>query len=242
MRIVSFGSCLSRYAVNQYVQLFGGRLEACVYHNRSDAFVGRFVERDWPELDFESLRGALLPDAEEARLILENQCRGGLGRHRLNSGTPLLDLADRGGVDLIVLDNYMDLSARLLEHADQTRVFLRPADLGAHASAQWLAGDLIEVEAAVRCMQQIARWLRERFRDAALVFLCFPHNTYQAAPLRVERSRRYQDLLRLDDALIVPCLTVPLRYQTPQRQHFKSGQYAAYAGIIYQYLRTGAAT
>lgn len=239
MRIVSFGSCLSRYTANQYLQLFGGELVSSIYHNRSDAFVGRFIERSWPEVDVDALARLLRPEAEEAALILRNQGRAAMGRHHLNRGTPLFEVLEEQAADVVLLDNYMDVAARLVERGGdaRTRVFLRPADLRPDVSG-WSVGDVLDPAVGAQCMQRIVAHFRERLPKAAIAFFCFPHNTYVEAQERVARSIRYEAELQLDDALVVPCLTVPDRFQTVQRQHFKPPQYAAYAGMLYQYLNS----
>lgn len=246
-RIVTFGSCLSRYTANHYVALFDGRVVSSTYHNRSDAFRGRFVDGDWPLLDHASLSDRVEAggDADDHALtILRNQCPEWMGQHRLSQGIPLLQLLDRGSADLVIADNYMDVSARLLSRRDDERVqiFLRPSHFAGDEGIHWRLGDFQEPGSAARDMTTILQWMRLRWPQAALVFLCFPHNTYSTDPARIERSLAYEAALTVEGGLKVPSLTVAPRFQTAQRQHFKPPQYAAYAGIVHQHLRQRAST
>lgn len=64
MRIATFGSCLSRYTANSFVKLYGGEIVSSVYHNRSDAFVGKFIEKNWIIEDYASVKNLLKNDTQ----------------------------------------------------------------------------------------------------------------------------------------------------------------------------------
>lgn len=246
MRILTFGSCLSRYTAEHFVLLFGGRIVSCVYHNRSDAFVGKFLRRDWISYDFDEMFRLLKkdwtithPDADPA-LILRNQYKETLGLHRLPGGYSLFSALKRKNFDLIIADNYMDLAARLVSRKGDTNagLFLRPYDF-ANDNPDWVRGEFLKPAEGVRYMQSILRFFKTKAPTAQIVFINFPYNMYRESPPRIVRTQEYEKLFSFDDAHIIPCLRVSPRYQTENKQHFKPEQYSAYAGFIYQHLLTG---
>jgi hypothetical protein len=241
MRIATFGSCLSRYTANNYVKLFGGKIVSSVYHNRSDSFVGRFIDKTWPTADFKRIESLLVGNVTEANkdnvpsIILNNQNESFMGRHRLSKGTLFMDLVKNDDVDLVIVDNYMDLAGRLVSSDNERGYFLRLKDF-ASKSSDWRTGEYLSPEAGVENMQKILGFFKQSFPSAKIVFINFPHNTYEASQERVERTKKYESLFSFPDALIIPCLEIPQVFQTDEKQHFKPQQYCAYAGIIWQHL------
>lgn len=247
MRIATFGSCLSRFVGGNFTYLFGGQIVSSVYHNRSDVYTGRFLDGTVRELELKFIKDKLKPLPPTASLdndpsrIIKNQLRRHQGKHRLRRGVPFFDLLDQGGVELVIFDNYMDLSARLLEinnTPEGTRWFIRPDDLA--DPTQCSVGDLLSPEVGAESMLKIIRYVRSKIPHAKLVFCNFPHNTYYASPDRVARAKLYEKLMSEandDTFLTIPCLDVPERFQTHERQHFKPEMYCGYAGVVWDYLR-----
>ena len=244
--VVTFGSCLSRYTSNHLVRLFGGRIISSVYHNRSDAFCGRLLDKTWHLDPMDEIRAALLKEDEQgsdddnkASQILRNQYFETIGLHRLSKGMSLFTAVQSGQVDLFVVDNYMDLAARLISqpHKPHSGLFLRLNDFAAPAGATesshgWATGDYLSPAAGVKAMSRILDFFRHHNPDARIVFINFPYNTYGSSPERVARTQEYERLFQYENSEIIPCLTIPEMNQTEQKMHFKPPQYAAYAGII----------
>lgn len=243
--VVTFGSCLSRYTSNHLVRLFGGKIISSVYHNRSDAFCGRLLDKNWHVDPIENIRAVLLKEDEQssdddnkASQILRNQYYDTIGLHRLSKGMPLFTAVQSGLVDLFVVDNYMDLAARLVSQKNKpdSGLFLRLNDFAAPANQsgeQGLAtGDYLSPVAATKCMYRILDFFKLHNPNARIVFINFSHNTYANSPERVARTVEYERLFHYEQCDIIPCLTIPKMNQTEDKMHFKPPQYAAYAGLI----------
>lgn len=246
MRIMTFGSCLSRATANSYTRLFGGRVISSVYWNRSDAFIGRFVDRTWAEYDFEeilshtqsaSATADMLDGEAIARVILKNQYTSGLGLHRLPDGVQVLDVLEQQLADLVIVDNYVDLTARLLFKRGDTHAgfFLRDFDF-IDKHHDWVAGEYLQPTAAVAGTQRLMQFFKTKMPKAHLVFINFPHNVYQGYPGRIQRTVAYEQLFAFENALVIPCINIPVQFQTRDKEHFQSPQYHFYAGMIYDHL------
>lgn len=242
MKIATFGSCLSRYIGNNYTYLFGGKIVSSVYHNRSDIFVERFIEKVADHLNHRDIADKLvaqkidMPIESKAEVILSNQYAESVGKHRLNNGVQFIDLLENKQVDLIILDNYMDLGAKLVS-VDDTKLgskwFLRPNDLKDPSACR--PGDFLPPDQGVQSMLAIIKHIQLKVPKARIVFCNFPHNTYSAYPERVERTKQYEKIIssKADGSFtIIPCTNVPERFQTHEKQHFKKEMYCGYAGII----------
>lgn len=245
MNIVTFGSCLSRYTANQYAKIFGGKVVSSVYHNRSDVFYKRFISGELSFEGLDKLMSAVLPDGSDAsgvdnnaRRILENQTSEKIGLHRLSRGIPLFEaLAHQP--ELIIFDNYMDLSAKLIfEKAAPMAApyFLKLNGLsGLHE--HYALGDYLSPEDGVRFMSLIVSHFSTISPNSKLVFINFPYNTYSGDESRLSRTKEYQARFRHGSAHIVPCQTIRKPLQTKDKQHFQQLQYAAYAGFIHRASR-----
>jgi len=244
MQIITFGSCLSRYTANHFVKLFGGTIISSVFHNRSDAFVGKFVDKNWiitPEPEIAKLlkidKNVNIDDISSR--LLHNQYAQWMGLHRLGKGIPLFKALNKKLGDLIIIDNYIDISARLMskEKDDRAAIFLRQLDFKDDVTP-WLLGDYLSTDLAVESMHKIINYFRKNLPNAVIVFLNFPYNTYESKPDRVKRSKDFENAFKLENDLVIPALTVHPNFQTRESSHYKPQQYAAYAGIVYQHLNS----
>jgi hypothetical protein len=236
MKIITFGSCLSRYTANHFCRMFGGSVISSVYHNRSDAFVGKFLKRDWihyPESEIQKmLNDSGIP-------ILRNQYDEWIGMHNLKKRTQLFETLDRGIGNLIIIDNFMDISARLLSQNPngQEGVFLRPQDFLVK-DHKLVLKDHLSIDVGIESMLSIVNYFRSKLPRAIIVFINFPNNIYESSPQKVARLKDYESKFFIEDALIIPALKVHKKYQTEEKSHFQPAQYAAYAGIVYHYTKS----
>lgn len=239
MKVITFGSCLSRYVANCYIRLFGGELVSCVYHNRSDAFVKRFIYHEWNAINVENIFKSLdqdisLTDEDNKAInILNNQTVEKAGKHRLSKGTSILSALNEN-IDLIIVDNYMDLSARLAFQKSelQSGVFINLGKLKGEFANHYYSDEFISPESAVQYMDTIIKYFQEHAKKAQVVFINFPHNTYKDED-RIARTKEYEKLsMETFNCHVIKSLNVHKTYQTKEKQHFKLPQYAAYAGII----------
>jgi hypothetical protein len=234
MKIITFGSCLSRYTANHFCRIFGGAVISSVYHNRSDAFVGKFIEKTWVS-NLEDEVKELLNDSGLA--IMMNQCEKSIGMHRLKNGIQFFEALDRGLGDIVIIDNFIDISARLLQTSTNNieGIFLRPHDF-LNQDHKLVIGDHLTVDLSVSFTIRIIKLIKEKLPKSTIIFINFPNNTYPNTSLKVTRLLDYEKKFFVQDALIIPALNIHRKYQTEVNSHFQPPQYAAYAGIIYQYL------
>jgi hypothetical protein len=242
MKIATFGSCLSRYIGNNYTYLFGGKIVSSVYHNRSDIFVERFIDKTAEHLSHKSIAEMLVKSKEnapiesKAEVILSNQYPDSIGQHRLKHGAQFIDLLESKKADLVILDNYMDLGAKLMT-VDGTepgsKWFIRPNDLKDPSACH--PGNYLSPEEGVQSMLRIIKHIQLKMPKAKIVFCNFPHNTYHAFPERVKRTKQYEEVFNSEfdrSFMTIPCLDVFEKFQTHEKQHFKKEMYCGYAGII----------
>jgi hypothetical protein len=241
VKIVTFGSCLSRYTAAAYSQLFGAKVISSVFHNRSDFFVGKFIDKNWADYGDAELADILRADEETAgaddriSALVRNQHPKTIGLHRLSKGLNFIEAIESNQADLVIIDNYMDLSGRLMSRSSALvpeGMFLRLRDFKIQPDG-WYMGGYLSSEQGVYYMTRIVEWIQEKNPKSKIVFLNFPHNTYVNATDRINRTKRYEELFTFKGGLIVPCLTVPPAFQTKDKQHFQMAQYCAYAGIVW---------
>lgn len=247
MNILTFGSCLARTTAVCYARLYGGEIVSSTYHNRSDAFIGRFVEKNWIDYPKEQVGKFLNEDDGTvtteftASVILNNQYPDQIGLHGIAEGQPLFEILQQHDVDLIIVDNHIDLGARLSSKQGEPNagVFLRYTDIiEDRENTYWKTGDLLPVEQAVISMKKVIDYLRAQLPTAKVVFINFPYNVYEGSEQRIERTKLYEQHFNYENVLIIPCVDVPKAYQTSDRQHFTSHEYSFYAGIINDYVRS----
>lgn len=240
-KVITFGSCLSRYTANHYVRLFGGAVVSSVYHNRSDAFFKRHLSGEWGDVDVDKILSALgeesstLDEDNKARNIIKNQSSDQIGLHRLKKGQNLF-AALKDKPNLIIVDNYMDLSARLAyDKKTAEGYFIKLGDLKESARPNFDLGSYLQPESAVFYMSKIICFLKQQVPDARIVFINFPHDTY-SDKARVSRTLEYAELFNSSYCLKVGLQKIHSIYRTKDKQHFKPPQYAAYAGLIHAML------
>ena len=119
--IMTFGSCFSRRIADQYVKIFGGKVISSVYHNRSDYFCQQFIDGDSsnPELDtlinsIEKPGNFIVTNRDsDPFLLLRNQHADYIGLHGLKNGISFIDALKSRNANIIIIDNFMDILARL---------------------------------------------------------------------------------------------------------------------------------
>lgn len=228
MRIATFGSCLSLRVADQYRAAYGGNVISCVYHNRSDQFIGRFVDGRVDELSHEGVREAIgvTPGTEEDS-ILRNQCRTTMGSHLLKRWTPFLDALDKKDIDLLLIDNFMDASAALRSIGDMQFFSRVPATKG---NGLRITPKLTPDQSAAN-FNTILRHFRWKLPDAAIVFTAFPWNTYPEGDREQRRmwEKRFSSRLRTRGGLVLPTKIVPAELHGDAPSHFRPQMYEMYA-------------
>ena len=238
MKIATFGSCLSRYTANHYIKLYDGTVISSVYHNRSDAFIGKFIDKNWKTIPIESLADNLKdsPDVDADNLpinILKNQYEETMGLHRLSKGIPFLKAIENQEIDLLIMDNYIDLGAKLVKSNNFDGLFFKLGDIE-NNNLEIL--DYLSPDESVENMNKIIGFFKEKSPKTQIIFINFPHNTYEGSIDRIKRTKIFESQFK-PSISVIPCLDVHPSFQTDQKQHFKGQQYCAYAGMVHQIIK-----
>ena len=246
MKIITFGSCLSRLTAQRYIRIFGGEVISSVFHNRSDCFLGRFVDRTESFIPYEDLLTMLVPASDEggnpddnSTRLVANQYEQFLGLHRLTPGVQVFEALQQPDVGLIIFDNFNDLRARMLrlKSNPNIQVFLRPKDF--KDPEAWELGPELDPVEGAKAMSRILHLFKQLAPQAAVTFINLPHNTYSlrgGTSAKADQIIAYEQALDFDQGLIIPCAEIRPSQQTADPQHFTSDQYAAYAGWIQGYI------
>jgi hypothetical protein len=226
--------------------LFDAQLLSCVFHNRSDAFIENHLQlkkRGLPNLD-RLLKSLDMPLRHRQTIVqsIKNQYPEYLGKHLLPDGMHFVDALDTETLDLIIIDNYMDITPVLKSPrwAPDASVFVNHAHIKNAKDILVNDAKALSVTASVQNFQRICQIIRQKQPEATIVFLQFPYNLY-ASKKRHHRCTLFQQMFHLeglDNVLIMPPVTVPLEYMDGVPQHYTPEQYTFYAGIIYAFIKS----
>ena len=232
--IITFGSCLSRYVARSYKRLYAGEIVSSIYHNRSDYFVNSLLDNTNSAVKigaFETLieKKECVDADEDIRNIVLNQTVAGVGLHKIDGTQNLFDMLNHTKIDMIIVDNFMDISGRLSSGLG-LNCFLRPNDYKNYHE-HFVLGGYISAENSAKYFSRILDFFLEKAPHAKIFFLHFPWNTY-ADKRRKSRSVTFASQFRDTRAIIVPPQSIPKIYRTKVSSHFREPQYTAYAGMI----------
>lgn len=238
MKIGTFGSCLSRGIAERYVEAFGGKILTSVYHNRTDQFLDVFVKKVAPEPTLDVLMHLANVTAQDEGAefdevnILKNQVRATMGKHLLSAGVPFLDAIAANSLDILLIDNFIDVSAALKVGTVDDKAYrfftrVRTAD-----------GNALELipkmdpEVSATGTTELVQFIRSHSPRTRIIFSVFPWNTYPDASGRKQWTETFQRRL-LIDVEIIPAIEVPPAFHiegTPS--HFRKDFYFVYAGMV----------
>ncbi len=170
--------------------------------------------------------------------LLLNQSVEGLGRHKLPHGIQFLEAIEKVSFDLILVDNFMDLVARLY-NVDGEDVFCSYPN--GEAPAGFQLGERLTPQSAAENFNCLLRYLRKKQPRAMIVFLHFPVNNYKSL-------ERKQWAVAFQDSLVVPA-SIDIQYlrkvapalsRGREPQHFERKVYKRYAERIHALMTHGA--
>lgn len=252
-RILVFGSCMSNITASFLQAEYEYDHYRSIHHNRSDAFISYYIDRDREPIPRDVLERELIykPQSEaEARQFLHNQYPEGLGFHDLGArrreGKTLLDDLNELTFNIILLDNFMDVAAKLVywktrpEYAGQT-MFL---NLGFYENEAALAPqfwhtEYLEPQQSAANWVRIYHWLRALQPQARFYFLPYHYCSSQSEPERYERIFRFQELFtplaKSLDMTLFPAFNVAPALTCGEKDwpHFQTPIYRALAGTIF---------
>jgi hypothetical protein len=243
LNVATFGSCLSRYTANALFRMFPVSLLSCVFHNRSDAFLNNYVRGAYQLPEFDTLAERLVIDARHRGTMLQsimNQYPEGIGLHNLQNGVPFMKALDEESLDLIILDNYMDITPVLKTPVwePDKHFFVNTAHIQNAKEAFKPGGHQLSIIEMMQNWTEIIRFIQKKQPQAALVFMHFPYNLY-ANERRHARCKRFEQVLNpklLPECLIIKNQFIVPRYMDGTARHYTEPQYTFYAGMIYQYM------
>lgn len=253
MKVIAFGSCMSNLTI-AHLKSYGFDQVHSVHHNRSDNFVRYFVDRTAEMLPQDRLFPMLnvKPELEaEARKILLNQYEGTLGYHDLldlkkSDGDNFFNTIENDRIDVILMDNYMDLAAKLLCWTGDAKYAHSPLFLNigfylneAELASQFSYGQFLTPQESAHYQLRIYKWLRERQPAAKIFFLPYHFCTSTRNPLRYFNARGFYEefsvLAAREDIHVCPPMTLPPQYTTSEEDwpHYQMDVYRALAGYVY---------
>jgi hypothetical protein len=251
-KIAVFGSCMSNLTAARMIQLFGFEQHFCIHHNRSDTFLAYYIDRNKeliPKSYFDSLSLKSGFGINE-QSILENQYPEQLGYFQLNHLkkdriTFFEDFRDTQ-IDLILLDNFLDISSMLMEEISNPDLAGRPLfiNLDFYEQSEELKKKfkftpfLSPLQSALNWLR-IYEWIRKMQPHAKIVFL--PYHTCSSLSNydRYERISGFYSLFsRLiadKDLILFPPLEMPEEKTKGELDwaHFQDDIYFALAGAVY---------
>lgn len=228
MLVVSIGSCFSKRVARQ---IEGANLISSVYHNRSDVLLTAIRSKGAtlkPRAKICELMGIPIDGTDEFSpfSVISNQSAEGFGLHDLPEGVPILQALSRMKLDLILIDNFMDLSAKLYR-TPLGNYFCRYSGFEPPEGLR-LRRKLSPQESAAN-FEQIVDLLRGMQPTAKIVFLQFPTNNYPDREKWVW-SWEFRDALRLPEEVsnVHPRKVKP-RWPDKEPHHFHYRTYSRYA-------------
>jgi hypothetical protein len=255
IRTVVIGSCMSNLTVQLAPGDLGFYQTHCIHHNRSDAFLRYFVDQTSEMIPREYLEKILQykPESErEARQILDNQYPASAGyftveKRRESAADDFLTDLKTKEFDLILLDNFMDISARLMmdvtrRNPEESPLFM---NLGFYTNQTELKnrfkfyGNHLTPSESAENWLRIYHWLRRLQPKAKIIFICY-HSVSSLNNLdRFSRLTKFVPELAAKavgtDLMIVPPLAVPdhLTKGIVDWPHFTPPVYKSLAGLVY---------
>ncbi len=255
-KIGYLGSCLSSIPIATLVDNYG--FEECfrVHHNRSDAFRKYYCERSSRMLSRDWLDNFLVPNddeniARDAEEYLDNQMLPHIGfgatlKGMRGKGETLFDILRNSVLDVILLDNFMDIAAKLMVKKSDAEfggspLFLNPHFYSNHdeiISAFEFTEYLTPHESASN-WKVIYHWFRRLQPKAKIIFICFPYATSRDTMERFNRARdfyiEFEKIMRDEDLDIIPPLDVEEEFTNGPGDwyHVKPSLYQALAGYIF---------
>lgn len=228
MRIATVGSCLSRQTARAVPF---SRILNSVYHNRSDRLLETLLASGENLKPHDELCRLLKIDPGEdgefaAANLLRNQSAEGFGAHRLPDHAPFHKTLASACFDMILVDNFMDLGARLYQIADAAPCFCRYPR--AQAPAGHTLGRRLAPEESADNFRQILSLLRSAQPAAQIVFIHFPTGNYPKA--RQDRANAFLECLKVPDGVqVIRPRAVRPRFADREPQHFRRSEYWRYA-------------
>ena len=261
MKVVAFGSCYSRFVAINLRQNFGFEHINNVYHITSEQFVKYYINKSAPQIDLHELESLFVPgekpdDLKYARGMLRNQYAEHMGiwefpADEMSQKRPFLENIESEEIDVILLDNFTDLSTKPQYFIDNEKYKNSPIQFVDHfyknkddLSKMFSYADFIDPESSARYWSDIIRWINLKQPNVKIYFLAFFACTSNKNPERQKRALEFASLLERfcaeQPVYIIPPLNVPDNFLVEgDWTHVDASVYRAIAGHIYLQAITG---
>ncbi len=152
-----------------------------VLHNRTDQFLDCFARNTHTPLRWNDVAHIIKPDISkqslrDLRLYLQNQTSELIGRHAIDINTSFFEAVRDFRDPLIVIDNYMDISSKLLEDkARKRKGFLNWNALDCEKMLDaFIVSDYITPASYVENLKEMLLYFRFLSPDAKIILVQFP--------------------------------------------------------------------
>jgi hypothetical protein len=246
MKAMAFGSCMSNLTIAALMASFDFEQTHSIHHNRSDNFIRYYIDRTSemiPESYFDELLVYKAHSESQAKQFLQNQYPAYIGFHDLlhkkDPGSTFFDDIRNQQFDVILLDNFMDIAARLMIHRQHPAYSQSPLFLNTGFYNNKEVIESLEPERSAENWIVIYRWLRQYQPTAKMFFLPYHSCTSTSSPARYERARAFYPALKKlaqdEDLHIIPPLSPPMHLTKGEENwpHFEKSVYRGLAGYVY---------
>lgn len=250
---MTFGSCLSSMTAENLKTHFSCNYICGIHHNRSDAFVRYYIENSSPMLPLANLEKSLTPLAEfgdAPKQFLRNQYPEYIGRlnHELDEdvgNNNFVNRLNRVQYDLIILDNFMDISAKLmcpkLDHEFRdSPLFINPHfyENSDKIIDRFQFGEFLTAQDSAKNWLTIFKWLEAKQPNAKIFFLCFPYCNSAQSNERYLRAKNFfiefEKITKDQNISVMPPPDVALELTAGDDwYHLNAKVYTALAGYIF---------
>ena len=256
MQISVNGSCLSNLTYSRLDHFHKWQKKQCIHHNRSDAFIKYYVEKSnvpIPLEELDSLLKDISPPIHDARDIILNQLPETIGFFEVPKEKDGIkrkyfeELANEP-IDAIFLDNFMDLSSKLLvsktfeggKYKDSP-MFINPSfyEYNEALANEFEFTPYLTPEESAANWMKIYRFYKKIQSNAKIYFFCFHYDTEPSNVERCARGEKFADticeLAKGSDLKIFRPVSAPERLKIPgDWTHFKWEIYEKLADVVYK--------
>lgn len=242
MKILTFGSCLAKYTAKTYIGLINrnARLAGVVQHNRIDQFVKTYITHEIMEMPIKFINSIY---KNQNKLIIDNQkITHTLGKDPLCEHDGFMDALEYDNIDLIIIDNFIDLAAKLIYTKNRKfSIFANTKEctdldlLNLYLEPNFL--DLNQLYAEY--CEKLLYFLRRKQPKAKIVFINFPYEHHHSKNIvnRCIETESISQNLKFD--LNIKLFPINECDLADGRSHFKLRIYQYYASLVHTFLEYG---
>lgn len=245
MNVISFGSCLSNITVSIMYKMFGIKVLSTIANVRSDQFYHYFIAKDKIMIPREYIENNLIslsenendPNYVPYQQMLDYQYPETLGQRGL-AKTNFFDAIYKEKVDVVIIDNYVDISAKLSypKQYDQYKdspIMIRKQDFSNYDDF-FVLGEQLDYHQSIYYFNELVKYIKSFQPDVTIYFIHYPYNTYVNNYERQKKARAFERLFKNANITIVPAANIPPLYRKENDPaHFEMEVYNTLAGFIY---------